>query len=365
VGLPRFKRAILVLAGLAPIWLALVAFTERYALYRLWMALVLAASVLTVVAMLWRARQGMDSAQRVSLIVSAAILVAGLRDFAVVQLGWRGDGDLRWMIWFSLAFMLTAAWILVDRSQRMVAAQIQLAKDLELRVGERESELRQAFERLRDAEREQVLTNERARITRDMHDGLGSQLVQALNLARAGEAGPERLVDMLQHALEELRTTLDALQPMEGDLPTILGTLRQRIAPALDAAGIQLDWAVLEVPAIRIDESVSESTAMMHLFKLLQEVFANILKHAGASRVRVRTYVRDSGDASTTAPGRRVVLEVMDNGAGLGSWATPRENRAGRGLANMRMRAAAVGAHVSWKPARPGTMVEISFLVRG
>ena len=55
-----------------------------------------------------------------------------------------------------------------------------LNTELAQKVGEREEELHRLFERLRLVESQRVLEGERRRLTRDMHDGLGSQLVQAL-----------------------------------------------------------------------------------------------------------------------------------------------------------------------------------------
>jgi signal transduction histidine kinase len=152
---------------------------------------------------------------------------------------------------------------------------------------------------------------------------------------------------MLNHALEELRMTLDSLEPMEGDLPTILGTLRQRIAPALQAARIELDWQVEEVPAV----PGLEARGVMHLFRCLQEVFANVLKHAHASRVTVRTW----------AEAGRVYLSVSDNGVGLGAGPDPAFRDGGRGISNIRLRAAEIGAEVRFSTEPPGTCVCFCF----
>jgi signal transduction histidine kinase len=182
-----------------------------------------------------------------------------------------------------------------------------------------------------------------------MHDGLGSQLVQTLNLVRSSGQHIESAVvtGMLNHALDELRMTLDSLEPMEGDLPTLLGTLRQRIAPALDAAGIELDWQVQEVPAV----AGLEARGVMHLFRCLQEVFANVVKHAHASRVVVRTWVECE----------RIVLSVTDNGVGLGGSPDTLSRKGGRGMGNIRLRAAEIGAEVDFSGACPGTCVRFSF----
>jgi signal transduction histidine kinase len=139
---------------------------------------------------------------------------------------------------------------------------------------------------------------------------------------------------------------------MEGDLPTILGTLRQRITPALQAARIELDWQVQEVPAV----PGLEARGVMHLFRCLQEVFANVVKHAHATRVTVRTWQE----------GSQVLLSVSDNGVGLGSMPAGQAFRAGgRGMGNLRLRAGEIGAELRFSDARPGTCVTLAFDLGG
>ncbi len=345
------RKLVISFMCIAPFWLALTTWSEIYNLYRIWTGILTGISVATLLHMFNRARWGLDANQRLMIVVGIATMVTGVRDFAVVQLGMPGDADLRWMTLGSLIFMLTLAWVLVQRVGLYMRQVNQANLALEQRVSEKESELRQAFDSLRDAERRQVLEAERARLTRDMHDGLGSQLVQTLNLVRAqggslSPVSPDQLAAMLSHALEELRMTLDSLEPLEGDLPAILGTLRQRIAPTLAAAGIELDWQVQEVPPVLVNGLPMESHAVMHLFRALQEIFANIVKHAQAKHVVVKTWHDTS----------HVYLGVQDDGVGLGQGA----REGGRGMDNLRARAAALGAVLRMDGSH-GTLVELRF----
>ncbi len=353
------RRLVVALLWLGPIWLAVTTLTENYNLYRIWTGVIVAVSVLTLLIMFRRARWGLDGNQRLMVVVGLATMITGVRDFAVVQLGLPGDGDIRWMTLGSLVFMLTLAWIMVQRTSKYMQQMGNQNQELEARVAQKESELRQAFDSLREAEKRQVLEVERERLTRDMHDGLGSQLVQTLNFVRAkGSIAPEQLTAMLSHALEELRMTLDSLEPLEGDLPAILGTLRQRIAPTLAAAGIELDWQVQEVPAVAVHGQAMESRSVMQLFRALQEMFANIVKHAQASSVTVKTW----------QDGQHVFLSVADNGVGMGEGF----REGGRGMQNLRSRAAALDALLEITPnaqagqddgmnAGPGTCVSLRF----
>jgi signal transduction histidine kinase len=290
----------------------------------------------------------MDTNRRLMVVVGLATLITGVRDFLVVQLGLPGDADIRWMTSGSLVLMFTMGWVLARRATDAFDEAGRLNAELARTVGQREHDLHEAVERLRVAQTQRVLEAERQRLTRDMHDGLGSQLVHTLNLVRrAGPALDARAVEhMLHQALDELRLTLDSLEPMEGDLPTVLGTFRQRVEPALAGSGIELDWQVAPVPPV----AGLEAQGVMHLFRWLQEAFANVIKHAQATRVTVVT----SYEAG------RVALSVIDNGVGLGRL-DPGAAAAGRGLAHMRLRAGEMGAELSFAAGQPGTCVTLLF----
>jgi signal transduction histidine kinase len=356
------RKLVLVMLWVGPVWLGITILSGHYSMYRIWSGVILVVSNVTFLMLILRARKGLDDNQRLILVASLVTSLSGIRDFAVVQLGVPGDGDIRWMTLASMVFMLTMAWILVQRTTTYVQQISQLNQNLELRVAQKETQLLAAFDQLRESERRDVLQTERQRITRDMHDGLGSQLVQTLNLVRSQAApDPHAITGMLHHALQELRMTLDSLEPMEGDLPAILGTLRRRIAPALEAAGIELDWEVQEVPPIAVHGQPLEALGVMHLFRFLQEVFANIIKHAGASHVEVRTWSAQSAAGNTG-----VLLSVTDNGRGIGAG----HREGGRGMDNLRARAHALGAQLRVTPAQPapappeqpGTRIELEFM---
>lgn len=337
------------LLWLGPFWLAATVYFNNYAMYQLWMAVITLTSAVALVKLFHRARWGLDVNQRLMVVFGAATMATGVRDFAVVNMGFPGDADIRWMTVGSLMLMYALGWVLVRRVAGAMGQVEQMNAELARKVSQREQELHEVFDRLRAAENQRVLEAERRRLTRDMHDGLGSQLVQTLNLVRA--SGPQidgaAVAGMLNHALEELRMTLDSLEPMDGDLPTILGTLRQRIGPALQAAGIELEWQVEDVPAV----NGLEARGVMHLFRCLQEIFANVVKHSHARRVTVRTWM----------DGAQVCLSVSDDGVGLGHAAGDTWRAGGRGMGNIRLRAAEIGAEVGFSDAAPGTCVTLRF----
>ena len=280
--------------------------------------------------------------------VALCLLLVGLSWWLSVRLGnlWAG------ILAVVAVQLLIVGWVLLRRASDSMREVERLNATLAMSVAEREAELRAAFERLRDSEQQALLERERRRLMRDMHDGLGSQLVQALNLVRnsGAELKPDRIVAMLQQALEELRLMLDSLEPMDGDLPAILGTLRLRIGPSLEAAGIALDWQVEETPPI----ADLDARGVMNLFRCVQEIFANVVKHARARRVTVRTWATADG---------MIWLTISDDGVGSASALVQGANgrSAGRGLNNIRSRAELIGASMRCFDAAPGLGIEFRF----
>ncbi len=336
----------------APVWLLALVWTENYQLYRAWNGVIVLVCLMSLSMVIHSARWGWDANQRLMVVVGLATMVTGLRDFLVVQMGWPGDADVRWMTPGSLVLMFAMGAVLVRRTGALMGESVRLNAELSSRVEERSQELRTVFERLRKVEAQRVLDEERQRLMRDMHDGLGSHLVQTLNMVHhsGDRVSSVAVAGMLSHALDELRLTLSSLEPMDGDLATALGVLRARMAPALEAAGIELVWEVAEVPKVQALEAAS----VMHLFRCLQEVFANVVKHAQASRVTVRTWEE----------GGRVRLSVADDGVGMGL-TDPASSRGlpgqRRGLGNLRVRAVAMGAQLHFSSGGPGTVVVFIF----
>ena len=210
----------------------------------------------------------------------------------------------------------------------------------ELLVRERKAraELAEAHERLRGyaAQAEQLATiQERNRLARDIHDGVGHHLTvvqMLLQAARAmiGTADPERLDSMLAkahsqsgQALAEVRRSVAALREPRPTLPDSLQTL----AVEATLAGVPTRLEVLGSPrAVRaeIDES---------LFRAAQEGLTNVRKHADATETALVLDYRDA---------HQLRLEVRDDGRGFSE-----QLQAGFGLTGVRERMASLGGRMS------------------
>lgn len=215
--------------------------------------------------------------------------------------------------------------------------------ELERRVTEKAREV-EAFHAEREGVlRQQAFAGERQRILADMHDSLGATLVGLLRYAQSDGIDRHSLELRVKEALQELRIAVDALEPAEGDLASVLGKLRYRLEPFLEPAGIRLVWDVSDLP----DVEGLEPSAVFAIQRILLQAFANSLQHSGAREIRLAAH----------ANGEDIEIRVEDDGRGFDR--AQRGN--GFGLGNMRARAAGLGAKLDIE-AHPGggTVVRLS-----
>jgi signal transduction histidine kinase len=200
--------------------------------------------------------------------------------------------------------------------------------------------------RLQDEIRDLAVADERSRLARDIHDGLGASLsgllIQAEYLntltddaALHGEieelrtAAAEGMAE-LRRSISMMRDDFDLVQSME---ETVAGfEQRARIETRLDVRGH---------PA-RLPSDVQ-----LAIFRVLQESLTNVIKHAEAAHVGVEL----------SFPGAGVALTVRDDGRGF---AMKDGLRGHYGLAGMRERARKVGATVDIESS-PGSGTVVRF----
>ena len=217
--------------------------------------------------------------------------------------------------------------------------------ELEQRVRERTDQLQAAFARLRGLERERAQAEERQRLMREMHDGLGSSLMSTLALVEQGKMDMPAVSQVLRECVDDLKLTMDSMEPIDGDLATLLATLRYRVGRRLEAAGLSMHWQVDDLPPL----PWLDSAAALQVLRILQEALTNVIKHAQATSITVTTSVE----------GDRVKVCVDDNGRGLPA-AAPADGAGGRGLRNMRRRAEEIGARLAIESRTPGARVALS-----
>ena len=229
---------------------------------------------------------------------------------------------------------------MVDRFARSVNQYEKLNAELEQRVAQKHAELEQNYRRMHALEQQQAIVAERSRIMSDMHDGIGAQLMSALTQVEQGQMSAAEVAQALRECLDDLRLAVDSLEPTENDLLAVLGNLRYRLEPRLKKCGIELDWQVTEVPKL----VCLNPKNVLHILRILQEAFTNVLKHAHASLISVETGLDGSN---------RVFIRVRDNGNGFAG------DRKGRGLDNMLRRAQTVGGDLNIQASPTGTTLNL------
>jgi len=208
-----------------------------------------------------------------------------------------------------------------------------LNRDLEQRVVEKHRELEHSYEDRRALERAKLLAEERERLVREMHDGLGGQLVSLLSLVERDGGSDPRVAPAVRAALADMRLVIDSLDPGLQTLGGALGAARARFEPALQHGGLRLDWQASDLPATPWMGPQDN----LQVLRIVQEAIVNAVRHAGATRVLVRTGQRPGDDGR---PG--IFIEVRDDGCGIDP---ARIDRPGsRGLRHMRERAARRGS---------------------
>lgn len=222
------------------------------------------------------------------------------------------------------------------------------AAHLAVRLREAEEKLKASFAREQERERAAALARERARLMRDLHDGLGGQLVSIVALSERNAAGGN-IGDAARAALKDLRLVIDSMDDIGGDLMLALASWRDRAAAQLRAHDIALDWHAAP-PGLPVYPSLRPSH-VIQIIRILDEAVTNAVKHAAARRVGVRI------ETVKTADGEYGCITVSDDGKGFAADGAGRPSS--RGLRNMTNRAARCGAELELHSGAGGTTVRL------
>ena len=188
---------------------------------------------------------------------------------------------------------------------------------------------------------------ERARLSRELHDGISQMIVSAKlliesaseHLRRSGADVPAAQAALstglarLTHTLREVRCISHALRPAMLDDLGLAAALEQLTRELREETGIAVDFTHVEMPHAP-DLSDAETTV---LFRIAQESLTNIVQHARASRALL-TLMLTPVD---------VTLTIADNGRGFDVARALTDPGGGIGLRNMRERLETLGGSLS------------------
>ncbi len=219
---------------------------------------------------------------------------------------------------------------------------------LQTQLDERTGELAVAHGREKRLVRQQALDEERQRIMRDMHDGLGSHLMSMMMMAKRGNGKHSDYADGLQSVIDEMRLMIDSMDSVGESLRAALAVYKKRIVPRANEAGFSVTWNDDDA-ALLPDYNPRE---VLQVFRILQEALTNALRHSGGDTITVT--IRPVSDDSSA-----IKIVVADNGKGIEAMRST-GTRTGRGLKNMEVRAAAIRAKIQIEPIEQGTAVTLT-----
>jgi PAS domain S-box-containing protein len=225
------------------------------------------------------------------------------------------------------------------------------AIELEKKVDERTAALRRLSNRLMTMQ-----DDERRRIARELHDGLGQEMValkMLLNgIVQAPLSLPEYIgqaTSVIDRATQQIRTLSYLLHPPLLDEVGLLSALRWYLGGLTQRSGIEttLDVSPTDFPRL----AVELETAM---FRIIQEALTNVFRHSGAQQAWISLTQREG----------TVTVKVRDNGKGVSDGIVEsRSGTSGVGIRGMSERAKELGGELLVTNAHPGTIVEVTIPV--
>ena len=178
---------------------------------------------------------------------------------------------------------------------------------------------------------------ERRRISRELHDGLGpalADLANRLSVCRQivpvdpqkAQAGLDEAAGLLRNHIGEIRELINELRPLALDQLGLEEALRQYIERYRIESGIETSLTVSGTLPTNLLTDVT-------IYRVIQESLTNVRKHSQASTVRVELRGSDDG----------LEVEVADDGQGFDPSTTVTSVEKGLGLTSMRERAELAG----------------------
>ena len=196
----------------------------------------------------------------------------------------------------------------------------------------------------------QAEEEEKKKIARELHDGLGQQLVllnlllQNLTPVASDEGALEQIKQLLQGSIQELREMAYNLLPP---------ALEKGFLNALERFAHRINATGKMTLTLRIADKINEESFVnvdrFNLYRIVQEVLNNALKHSKASEISI---------SIQPIEGSKISLVVIDNGVGFNSEGL----NEGLGMQNMkhRMDMAGIKGSISSEKGR-GVIVELTF----
>lgn len=202
------------------------------------------------------------------------------------------------------------------------------------------------------AEMESKIAEEKLRISKELHDNIGSQITIMISLLDNLTYGKEddeinrklgSISKFGRETLSELRNTIWAMKYEEGDVQQLIlkiNEIVQRLSNDFDALKINLINSITKTVKL-------SSIQMLNIYRIIQEFAQNSLKHSGCSELIICFDNLNDG----------FLLTLKDNGKGFDI----NNHNNGNGLKNMETRCAEAGGSFSINSCGTGTEINCAF----
>lgn len=230
----------------------------------------------------------------------------------------------------------------IQKNEKILQGRIHFAtKSLNETINElskKNRELDKTREQAISLERAKAIADERTRIMKDMHDGIGGQLVASLALIEKEENSivRENIAEILSGCLDDFRLIINSLNTSANVLSALLADFKYRMGKRLESMNISLKWEMDE----SIDNLYLHPQQALHILRILQEAFSNILKHANATNIH----------CCSIQSGENIVISIEDNG----NFFLPKPESCGQGLKNIEWRAEQLSAQLTITKTQTG-----------
>ena len=250
-------------------------------------------------------------------------------------------------------------YVLKTRLSRLTPAVNRALREAEQRVQHRraEEQLRQSHEQLRalSVYLQSVREEERTRIAREVHDELGQALTGCkLDLSWIASKLPRDQAPLIEKAralTSHIDSTIQTVRRISAELrPGVLDHLGLVAALEWQANEFQNRTGIKCDVHTNLREAVLDQDLSTTLFRIFQETLTNVIRHAGATRVKVELKQDES----------HIRLEVLDNGRGIARDEISKGKS--MGLLGMRERATLLGGmfRIGRLARGSGTRVRVS-----
>jgi PAS domain S-box-containing protein len=224
------------------------------------------------------------------------------------------------------------------------------AAELEKMVDLRTNELQRLSIRLMTLQ-----DQERRRIARDLHDGLGQELAVAKmavdkmllqKSSKPADEGWSQVSAIIDRAIQQVRTMSHLLHPPLLDEVGLLSALSWYVEGLAKRSGLETSLEVHPGDFPRLTTEVETA-----IFRIVQEALTNVFRHAEAHKVWI----------SLTQTDKMICVAVRDDGKGIGKKvAELRPDSVGVGIGGMRQRARELGGELRLENTGPGTLLELA-----